>query len=382
MRIGIDARFLGPDGTGIGRYVEKLLENLEILDLKNEYFVFLRKNNFPLYNPENKNFTKVTIDAHWYSIKEQVLVPAVLRKLNLDLVHFPHFNIPLLYNGKFVVTIHDLTKSKFPSSASRKKLLPIRWSKQQVYGFTINQALARAKRILVPSNFVKKEIVEFNKVDPSKIEVTYEAASEFSDKKIVISEGKVKEIYHKFGIREPFILYVGNNYHYKNVEVIIDALAKIDPSIKFVCVCPRNSFLEQLAEKAQNLGVKDRLITTGFLGDEQLKILFSKALGFVFPSFSEGFGLPGLEAMAAGCPVIAAKSSSLPEVYGQAALYFNHNSAADLAEKISFLFKNENIRSKFKELGQEQVKKYSWGKMAQQTLSVYQAVLNQEDRLE
>lgn len=376
MRIGIDARFLGPDGTGIGRYVEKLLENLEQLDQANEYFVFLRKSNFPLYNPKNKNFTKVTVDAHWYSIKEQVIMPAVLNKLKLDLVHFPHFNIPLLYSGKFVVTIHDLTKTKFGRSASGSKNLPVYWTKNNIYKFTINQALKRAEKILVPSNFVKNEIAKENKNLEKKIVVTYEAADDFANNHVEPSEGRVKEIYNKFGIREPFIIYVGNTYAYKNVAVILETLPKIDFNLKFVCVSPRDTQLAALIKKAEILGVRDRFITTGFVNDEDLKTLFSKALCFVFPSLSEGFGLPGLEAMACGCPVIAARASSLPEVYGEAALYFNPKSDKDLAEKINELLKNKLLRSKMVEKGLKKVREYYWRDTARQTLSVYKEILD------
>lgn len=374
MRIGIDARFFGPDGTGIGRYVEKLLENLEELDKENEYFIFLRKSNFPLYNPKNKNFTKITVDAHWYSLKEQVIFPAALKKLKLDLVHFPHFNIPLLYSGKFVVTIHDLTKTKFGRDATANKSLHYYLPRQSVYKFTVSQAIARAESILVPSDYVKKEILKLTASNSKRIRVTYEAADDFIDETFSVSEGKVKELYSKFSIAEPFILYVGNNFTYKNIEVVIDALLKIDQSIKFVCISPHNKFLERLTSKALAIGVKDSLITPGFLPDEDLKTLFSRALCFVFPSLSEGFGLPGLEAMAVGCPVVAAKSSSLPEIYGQAALYFKPKSSQDLAEKINFLFKNTKQRAKMIADGKEQVKKYSWKKMAQETLAIYNEI--------
>ncbi len=371
FRIGIDARFLGPEGTGIGRYVEKLLENLEELDGQNEYFVFLRKNNFPLYNPKNKNFIKITADAHWYSVKEQTLLPAVLNKLKLDLVHFPHFNIPLLYQGKFVVTIHDLTKSKFGQKASGKKLKPVYWTKHQVYNFTLHQALNRAEKIIVPSEFVKKEILNMDKINPEKIEVTYEAADTFVDSNFSPSEGKVKEIYNKFSIREPFILYVGNTYDYKNVDIIVEALLKIDQSIKFVCVSARNPSTEKLIRKTESLGVRDRLILTDYLSDDDLQILYSKALCFVFPSLSEGFGLPGLEAMAALCPVVAAKSSSLPEIYGEAAIYFDPKSVNSLATEVTSLFKNSTQRAKMKSLGLKKVQQYYWKETDTKTLKIY-----------
>src|SRR3989344_4463888 len=111
MKIAIDARFYGPEGTGIGRYLENLLRELEKIDSINQYTVLLRKNNFDLFNPKGANFKKILTDARWYSVKEQILVPAVLSKIKPDLVHFPHVNIPLLWGGKFVVTIHDLTKT-------------------------------------------------------------------------------------------------------------------------------------------------------------------------------------------------------------------------------------------------------------------------------
>src|SRR3989344_2347227 len=138
-RIGIDARFYGPEGTGIGRYVEKLLENLELLDQKNDYFVFLRSSNFHIYNPKKPNFIKIKADAHWYSVKEQIIMPAILVKEKLDLVHFPHFNAPLLYPGKFVVTIHDLTKSNFGSSTSSTRIAPVYFTKQSFYKITMSQ---------------------------------------------------------------------------------------------------------------------------------------------------------------------------------------------------------------------------------------------------
>lgn len=375
MRIGIDARFLGPEGTGIGRYVEKLIENLELLDQENEYFIFLRKNNFPLYNPKNPNFKKITADARWYSLREQIIMPAALRAENLDLVHFPHFNIPLLYSGKFVVTIHDLTISNFTSPVASKHKAPIFYTKKLAYKFTLLQALKRAERIIVPTNFVKKEIASSFQVEPNKISVTPEAADNFTGIGETVSEGRVKEIYSKYSLKDSYILYVGNSYPYKNISRILETLPSLDPKISFVCVSARNSFLEKIEDRARELGVKNRVIFTGFVPDNDLKIILKRAVCFVFPSYSEGFGLPGLEAMAAGCPVISAKASSLPEVYGQAALYFDPDSVTELVEKINLIYKDTKVRKKLSALGTDQVKKYSWKKTAQETLSIYKEVL-------
>ncbi|HSX57792.1 MAG TPA: glycosyltransferase family 1 protein, partial [Candidatus Saccharimonadales bacterium] len=340
MRIGIDARFLGPEGTGIGRYVENLIKNLEIVDEENQYFIFLRSSNYHLYQPKAPNFEKVKADAKWYSLKEQLILPAVLNREKLDLVHFPHFNIPLLYRGKFVVTIHDLTKSLFGDRASSTRSLPIFLAKQNAYKITINQAMARSKKILVPSEFVKKELVKSFDLTNEKIRVTYEGAEEFYDPKFVVSEGKTRELFNKYSLSEPYIIFVGNTFPYKNVDVILEALTKLPTELKFVCVSPRNRFLEKLIASAGHLGIKNRLTTPGYLSDSDLKVLFKKAVAFVFPSLSEGFGLPGLEAMGVGCPVISSDKTSLPEVYGEAALYFKPDSSKELVGKIEQIMKD------------------------------------------
>jgi len=160
MKIAIDARFLGPEGTGIGKYIEKLLENLQNLDSENEYVVILRRTNFNLFNQKAKNFKKIMADSSWYTLKEQVLLPAVLSKIRPDLVHFPHFNVPLLYPGKFVLTVHDITKSEFKNIASTTHSKPIFLLKHTGYEFILNQAVRRAKKILVPSNSVKNKLFE------------------------------------------------------------------------------------------------------------------------------------------------------------------------------------------------------------------------------
>ncbi len=370
-KIGIDARFYGPHGTGIGRYVEKLLENLEQLDRENEYFVFLRSSNFPLYNPKKNNFTKVKADASWYSAKEQVIMPGVLLKYKLDLVHFPQFNIPLLYPGKFVVTIHDLTKSNFGSGAATTRALPIYFAKQNLYKVVLNQAISKARVILTPSQFVKNELMEKMKVVPEKVVVTYEGAEEFYDPRLSPSEGRIAEVFGKYSIKSPYLIYVGNTFPYKNVEVILEALVGLDPKMKLVLVTPRNKFLDRIVERSEQLGVRNRIVTTGFVPDPELKLLLNQAQAFVFPSKSEGFGLPGLEAMGVGCPVIAAEATSLPEIYDEAAEYFDPENPKELVKKVNSVVKNQKLKENLVAQGYQQVRKYSWKSMAEQTLKVY-----------
>jgi len=148
MKILIDARFLGPKGLGVGKYVDKLLINLSEIDKKNEYIVLLNESNFNLFNPKSDNFKKVLVNSHWYSLKEQFWVPLNLYKEKTDLVHFPHFNVPLAWNGKFIVTIHDLIFSRHGKEISQSKLYPL---KHLFYNQILKKAVYSSKKILAPS---------------------------------------------------------------------------------------------------------------------------------------------------------------------------------------------------------------------------------------
>ena len=175
MRIGIDARFYGASGgKGIGRYTEQLITNLEKIDLENEYFIFLRQENFDLYQPRNKRFHKVLADYKWYSFKEQIYFPFKLYKYHLDLVHFLHFNTPLLYFRRFVVTIHDLIHQKSSRESSTLSWLSF-YFKKLAYSVVIKSAIKKSKRIITVSNFSKQEIIKYYRINPDKIFVTYES---------------------------------------------------------------------------------------------------------------------------------------------------------------------------------------------------------------
>lgn len=153
MRIGIDARFYGSIGKGLGRYTQKLIQHLEQIDTENQYVIFLRKENFEDYQPFNKNFQKVLADYPWYTFSEQLFFPLLLRKYKLDLVHFPHFNVPILYFGKFVLTIHDLILTHFPTLKATR-LSPLwYWVKYAAYKLAISSAVRRSEKIITVSEF-------------------------------------------------------------------------------------------------------------------------------------------------------------------------------------------------------------------------------------
>ncbi len=376
MKIAIDARFLGPEGTGIGKYTEKLLENLQILDSENEYKVLLRRNNFDLFKPKSKNFEKVLVSARWYGVKEQLLMPFILLKINPELVHFPHFNIPLLYPGKFVVTIHDIINSEYKGSSSTTRSLPIYYLKRVGYELSIRQAVNRSKKIFVPSEFIKTKLIETFDSSDSKIKVTYESADDVFLKSSSALEEKRKRILKSFGLEKPFLLYVGAAYKHKNLENLFQSLNLITKKISLVIVSKKDIFTDRLLKKAKKAGVEDRLVVTGFVPNEDLAVLYKQAECLVFPSLSEGFGLPGIEAFASGCPVVCSDIPVLREIYADAAYYFDPKDPKNIASKLELIIKNSKLKIELREKGLEQVKKYSWRKMAQETLSVYRAVLS------
>lgn len=368
MRIGIDARFLGPEGTGLGKYVQELILNLEKLDFQNQYYIFLRKSNFEEFKPENKNFKKILADVYWYSVKEQLELPLIFSAQKLDLLHVPHFNIPLFYSGKIIVTIHDLIKSEFATQAATTKSAPIYFFKHLAYEAIIRLAVRRAQKILVPSNYVSSKLRQKLKVPKEKIRVTYEASSLAN---LNLKTENSKQVLEKYNIKKPYLLYVGNAYPYKNLDNLLLALKQLTHNLKLVNPCSRSAFYDRLKDKAKSLGLKNHVILPGYVVDDDLTVLYKEAEAYVFPSLSEGFGIPGLDAMALGVPVICSDIQTFNEVYSDAVLYFNPRNPDDIAEKIKQVLENQNLKNELIQKGLNQSKKFSWQKMAKETLSIY-----------
>lgn len=374
MRIGIDARFYGPTGKGLGRYIQKLIEYLEKVDSENEYFVFLRKENFSRFQPKNPNFKKVLADIPWYSWQEHIFMPRKIREVGVDLMHFPHFNVPLFYFGPYVVTIHDLTVSRFPTRRATTHGWAKYLFKRLAYKLVIRLAIWRAKKIIAVSQFTKNEIERYSRIDPGKIVVVYEAAD--SERRALSERSDLSRCLEKFKIKGPYLLYVGHAYPHKNLERLIKAfqLIKAKLDLQLVLVGKIDYFYQRLKDMAEKLGLTQKadVIFTGYLEDDELETLYQKATCFVFPSLSEGFGLPPLEAMARGTPVASSSHGSLPEVLGDAACYFDPEDARDMARVMSQAVEKKELREILIKKGYQQVAKFSWRKSAKDSLKVYQ----------
>lgn len=379
MRIGIDARFYGPVGKGLGRYTQKLIENLERVDDSNQYFIFLKRDGFRSYEPKNRNFKKVLADYHWYTFSEQLKFPKLLKKYRLDLVHFPHFNVPLFYLGKFVVTIHDLILIHFPTIRSSTLSPVLYWIKFLVYKIVIKSAVYRSNRIIAVSEFTKKDILEnYRSVPQEKIQVTYEACEDYC----MLSPNKDDEILNRYGIIKPYVVYVGNVYPHKNAESLAMAFKTINKKsqsdhkkekIGLVFIGSEDYFYKRLKKFVEENNISD-ILFAGFVPDHELDIVFHNALAYARPSLYEGFELPPLEAMAKGVPVISSRHSCATEILGDSAYYFDALDIDDIAQAVRKIADDKGLRDNLIKKGYEQVKKYSWKRMARKTLEVYESI--------
>jgi len=375
VKIAIDARFYGPKDTGIGRYVSRLVENLQVIDPENEYFILMQAKDFSKLK-DSPRFHKVAASFGWYGFREQIFLPLILKRIQPDLVHFPHFNVPIFYTGRYVVTIHDLIKHEWHQKGSTTRSAPIYWLKHQVYKGVIWLAVKRATKIMVPSYHVKQKLVAQYHLSADKVEVTYEAGSLAEGESRSDEERKKAFTAEKYNLASPFVLYVGNAYPYKNLPTLFAAVKQVNQSqpLCLAVVGARGVFLDRLRQSAQEQGSLEYINFLGYVPDADLVDLYKEAAAFVLPSFSEGFGLTAVEAMGLGCPVVAANSSCLPEVCDEAALYFNPWEAQDLAAKISQVLADPLLADDLRKKGQERFAKFSWKKMASETLRVYRSV--------
>ncbi len=375
LRIGIDARIWGTKHAGIGRYTEELVKNLQAIDRENEYVVFCRKEDVENIPPQ-KRWTTVVADIPHYTLREQFALSSILKEENLDLMHFTHFNVPLFYNRPFIVTIHDILWHQLQGLNVTTLPAPLYLIKQLGYRVVIKNAVSRARKIIVPSQAVKLELVKHLGVLDNKITVTREGAAVLQ-----LTDARAHTNWNKYGTTKPYLLYVGSLYPHKNVEMLVRAIKRFNDlnhqsKLKLVIVCGRSVFWEKFKKFVEEENASGYVNLVGHVSDEELSSLYKNAEVFVFPTLSEGFGLPGLEAMAAGAPVICSDIPVLREVYGNAALYFDPKKEESIAEKIGeVLHFNASKRRSVIEKGRERAKMFSWRKMAEETLEVYREAL-------
>ena len=363
MHIAIDARIIN---SSTGRYVERLLHYLQDIDAENHYSILVRKNDLNFWKPKNDNFTVVEAEFDQYSLAEQFGLLKLLKKLKPDLVHFCMPQQPVFYKGKVVTTMHDLTLVRTYNSDKNWLIFHI---KQLVGKYVFKRIAKTNSHILTPTEYTKKDYMKFAHIPEDKITVTYEAAD--------VSIDKLAPYDHPF---KEFIMYVGQQSDYKNIKRLGDAHQKLletHPNLGLILVGRKNASALKNEQYFTKRGYKN-ILFTDFIEDEQRDWLYTQCAAYIFPSLMEGFGLPGLEAMGYGAPVVSSNQTCLPEVYGEAAHYFNPLSTTDIARAINEVLENDSLRNSLIEKGHEQIKKYSWRTMALQTHEVYMNVLSKK----
>lgn len=368
MKIGIDARFYNE--SGVGRYLRNLIVNLKKLDKNNEYFVFLLSKDYAQFE-ETSNFHKVSADYKWYGFAEQFNFPKTLNKYKLDLMHFPHFNVPIFYSGKFVVTIHDLIHQHHKMSRATT-LNPVTFKIKQIgYRRVFKNAAFKSQKILVPSKIVQQLLIQEWKVSSNKIIVTHEGVdANLLEVEKNIKAVEINQVLNKFKINQPYIFYIGNAHPHKNLEGLIKSfliLLNKHPKLLLVMSGQDHYFWQRLKKENTNKNI----IYTGFITDCELVALYKRARALIIPSFEEGFGIPLLEAFACSCPIVCSKAGALPEVGGNACLYFDPYHLNELVEKISQILVDPQIKKKLIINGKKRLELFSWNKLAKQTLEVY-----------
>ena len=365
MKILIDGRLYGLENAGLGRYLISLIDELSKQDVKNQYVLLLKKKYFDkLELPAN--WKKILADFGHYGLVEQIKLPALIKKENPDLVHFPHFNAPVFYRGKYVVTIHDMLMHKSIGLEATTLPAPIYFFKRLGYRLVFDNAVRRSVKIIVPSFAIKKELIKYYKIPESKVFVTYEAVD---TKNITVGHDAIKT---------PYFIYAGNAYPHKNLERLIKAIVLLNKNstqqIKLVIASSRGIFTQRLERLIRDQKANQFVKLLGFVPDGKLFELYRNSVGFVFPSLSEGFGLPGLEAMASGTIVLASDIPVFKEIYEDNVIYFNPLDTSSIEKAMkSVLGMKSDLRMEKIGKAKDFVERYSWAKMAKETLRIYES---------
>ncbi len=363
-KIGIDARLINQ--TGVGRYVHNLLyylpENNELT-----FYVYLLKKEFNEISFNKKNFIKREANFSWHSFSEQTGFLKTILADPLDLMHFTYFSYPILYQKKFVATVHDLTPLIFKTGKASSKNMLIYKIKHFFFRQILSAQIKNSKALITPSKSVKKQILEYyGKGLEEKIFPIYEGI----DYQLI----KTKEnISLKKRFPKPFFIYVGNFYPHKNVENLLTAFTSIKSDAKLILLGPDDYFAKRMFQSIKRMKQNQRILVYNNPTREDLIFFYKNAQALIHPSLSEGFGLPLIEATHFNCPIIASDIPVFNEILGSDFIKFNPYSVEDIRNKIEIFIE---IPPKSRLTGRRRIlERYSFEKMAAQTTKLYNDVL-------
>ncbi len=367
MRVAIDARKL--HDFGIGTYIRNLLRHLARIDRENEYVLLCQQSDMGVAATLGENFRAVLEPADNYSIAEQIHVPWVLMREKPDVYHAPHYVLPVAVRSRSVVTIHDCIHLMFP------QYLPNRAAYAYARG-AMWSAARRSDRILTVSEASKRDILHFFNVPPDKISVVYNAIDERIWEEPPPED--IARVRERFQLDQRFVLYAGTIKPHKNLVRLIEAFAQLRKGefeeLKLLIIGDEISKLPALRRAVHSYKLHKHVRFLGFLPDETLAALYRLASLFVFPSLYEGFGLPPLEAMASGTPVVTSNVSSLPEVAGDAAVLVDPYDVSSIVEGMRRVLSDSALANELRRKGLIRARDFSWARSVARTHEIYQLV--------
>lgn len=386
MRIGIDARFMThPQRGGFKTYTENLVAALAEINLEDDYFLYLDREPQGALPTSAKFCYRVVagetpmIGMIW---REQVRLARQAAQDKLDLFHAPCLTGPLAMHCPMVVTIHDIIW-RFPNQYSRQKRIPARrWLMEMYFRYMPEWTARHASIVLTVSQAAKESIVQHLHLPVERVLVTYEGTNPLFRQ---ISDTEcIQAVFEKYDISQSYILAIGSADPRKNITTLIQAYSLLPDWVRdrfeLVVVWNHVSLVSEVNTLVEKLGLKTRVKFIQQVSNEDLVYLYNGASLFVFPSLYEGFGLPLLEAMSCGVPVIAANNSSIPEIVGEAALLVDEKSPDDIRQKVTRVLLETGLRRELSDKGAERSKLFSWDKCANETVSAYhKALLHQPE---
>lgn len=362
MRIGVMLRNVGEKG-GHGLYTRNILKNLLKIDKDNQYVLFYqgrkRKTIFSGYSNVEEQWINVPYKILW----DQIFIPFSALKARIDLLFSPKWTAPLISPCKILMVVPDMGYYPHPEFYKGRDILYLK--------LMIPLYLRKATRVIAVSHTTKKDIIKFTGVDKSKVVVVHMAAEDiFAESVDPVFVERVKA---KYSLSSQFILHVGIIYPGKNVEKLICAFAKIAKKFphKLVLVGGFRWKYSRVFDLIEEFNLKDKVIITNWVPRSELPVFYKLADLFAFPSLYEGFGIPVLEAMTCGCPVVTSSTGATPEIAGDAALIVNPRSVDEIYKAIVRVLEDEKLKKELVSKGYARAKKFSWEKSARETLSVF-----------
>lgn len=375
MRVAIDIRDI--TDFGVGTYIRNIVRTMLRLDHHNEYFLIGDSNRVGEIGELPSNFHAVPFADRDPSPAAYFRFRKCLRQYNCDLVHFPRLlSVPQFLPCPYVVTVHDLLDYMYRSHSESSM-------RRAVHFYCTRRVLNRAARIIAVSNFTKNDVERLFQIRPGSIEVVYNAIDD-RFRCGHASDADRQFIAERYQVNYPFILYAGRISPHKNVVRIIEAFSALKteldkedrlPDLKLIIIGDEISSHPDLRRTVIRSGVESDVRFLGFVPIDVLRIFYDSAKVFVFPSLYEGFGLPPLEAMAHGTPVVTSNTSSLPEVVGNAAVLVNPENVFELMRALHRVLVDQQLRDRLKQRGYEQAARYSWEASVQRILQIYAEVL-------